>query len=261
MEQKYLVFGATAGGLIKFNVAISRTCTAPLDRIKIHLQTHCFSLMGIKNIIQVLYKEGGIRSFWRGNLINCCKIVPETGIKFFVFENMKVALNAEKEVLRVGFCAGFSGFVAQLMVYPIETIKIRIMATNSSFIQVIGMLKNINLLFRGLTPSLIGIVPYAGLELSIYNRLRHHNLLLVGSLASGTAATVVYPLSLIRTRLQAQGTKSHPQVYSGFWDVAQQTLKKEGVLGFYRGLLPTLFKVVPSAAITYFCYETAKNNF
>jgi hypothetical protein len=68
------------------------------------------------------------------------------------------------------------------------------------------------------------------------------------------------PLSLIRTRLQAAGTPAHPQMYLGFWDAAQKTYRSEGVVGFYRGLVPTLAKVVPAVSISYVVYEHSKRH-
>src|SRR5689334_12806421 len=44
-------------------------------------------------------------------------------------------------------------------------------------------------------------------------------------------------------RLQAQGTPGHPERYTSAFDAVRKTYKKEGVLGFYKGLGPTLFKV------------------
>lgn len=53
-----------AGGLAG---AISRTCTAPLDRVRIFLQVHgAESKIGISGAIKNMIKEGGIRSLWRG---------------------------------------------------------------------------------------------------------------------------------------------------------------------------------------------------
>lgn len=72
------------------------------------------------------------------------------------------------------------------------------------------------------------------------------HLLAFGSLSGGIGATSVYPLNLVRTRLQASGSSGHPQRYTGIWDVVHQTAQKEGWRGFYRGLLPTLAKVLQS---------------
>lgn len=65
-----------------------------------------------------------------------------------------------------------------------------------------------------------------------------------GSVSGGVGATSVYPLNLVRTRLQASGTSGHPQRYTGIWDVTRRTYQQEGWKGYYRGLLPTLAKVL-----------------
>lgn len=46
--------------------------------------------------------------------------------------------------------------------------------------------------------------------------------------------------------------------YTGMGDVFKRTFKSEGVRGFYKGLLPNMLKVVPSASITYLVYEDMK---
>lgn len=69
-----------------------------------------------------------------------------------------------------------------------------------------------------------------------------------GSIAGSVGATSVYPLNLVRTRLQASGSSGHPQKYTGVMDVMRQTFQKEGWRGFYRGLVPTLAKVRLSEA-------------
>lgn len=68
-------------------------------------------------------------------------------------------------------------------------------------------------------------------------------LLAFGSVSGSVGATSVYPLNLVRTRLQASGSSGHPQRYTGVWDVASKTWAQDGWRGFYRGLFPTLAKV------------------
>ena len=75
-------------------------------------------------------------------------------------------------------------------------------------------------------------------------------LLIFGSISGGVGATSVYPMNLVRTRLQASGSPGHPHRYTGILDVARKTYQAEGWRGFYRGLLPTLAKVFPLATTT-----------
>ena len=53
-------------------------------------------------------------------------------------------------------------------------------------------------------------------------------------------------------------TVLHPPTYSGIIDVAQKTVKNEGVKGLFKGITPNLLKVVPAVSITYVVYENAK---
>lgn len=66
-----------------------------------------------------------------------------------------------------------------------------------------------------------------------------------------TSSSITLAINLLRTRLQASGSPGHPQVYTGFRDVLSQTLKREGWFGLYKGLIPTLAKVVPAVSISY----------
>ena len=43
--------------------------------------------------------------------------------------------------------------------------------------------------------------------------------------------------------------------YKSFFDATYQTFKNEGLIGFYRGLGPTLAKVVPAVSISYVVYD------
>ena len=64
-----------------------------------------------------------------------------------------------------------------------------------------------------------------------------------GSISGSVGATMVYPLNLVRTRLQASGSSGHPERYTGIADVVWKTYGRDGWRGFYRGLVPTLAKV------------------
>ena len=83
---------------------VSRTATAPFDRLKIFLITRPpdlggtaltnltpkASLNGVKAIVSAvvrIYAEGGVRGFWIGNGLSVTKIFPESAIKFLMYES------------------------------------------------------------------------------------------------------------------------------------------------------------------------------
>ena len=79
---------------------------------------------------------------------------------------------------------------------------------------------------------------------------------MLGAIAGGIGAAFVYPIDLVKTRIQNQREGaaaikniSNDIVYTGFFDCARKTLQREGVKGFYRGLLPQLVGVAPEKAI------------
>ena len=80
----------------------------------------------------------------------------------------------------------------------------------------------------------------------------------IGAFAGSLGATLVYPLNLLRTRLQSQGTAIHPPTYTGIWDVTFKTVHGEGYRGLYKGLTPNLLKVVPAVSISYVVYDNSK---
>jgi solute carrier family 25 (mitochondrial phosphate transporter), member 23/24/25/41 len=76
---------------------VSRTCTAPFDRLKIFLITRSevaggssqVSRLGTKAVasaISKIYVENGVLGFWIGNGLSVAKILPESAIKFMSYE-------------------------------------------------------------------------------------------------------------------------------------------------------------------------------
>lgn len=145
---KLLTSGLVAG-------IISRTTTAPMDRLKVMLQAHPKN-SSVMQTFRFIMREGGALAFWRGNGVNCIKIGPEvsvvaarkppaprtrrtdatsahplsqTGIRFWAYENVKRAICKDPEDVTVPerFLAGAAaGSTAQLCIYPLEIAKTRL---------------------------------------------------------------------------------------------------------------------------------------
>lgn len=73
----------------------------------------------------------------------------------------------------------------------------------------------------------------------------------LGSVAGATGATVVYPIDLVKTRMQNQRAGSYigELMYRNSFDCFKKVIRHEGFRGLYRGLLPQLVGVCPEKAI------------
>jgi len=125
-------------------------------------------------------------------------------------------------------------------------------------------------LFRGLTPSLIGVIPYCAINYYAYDTLKKlyrktfktkdvNSLatLFVGAAAAAISSTATFPLEIVRKHMQV-GAVGGRQVYKNMLHVLLSILEEEGVAGLYKGLGPSCMKLLPAAGITFMCYEVCK---
>ncbi|XP_015838092.1 calcium-binding mitochondrial carrier protein SCaMC-2 isoform X2 [Tribolium castaneum] len=273
MWWRHLAAGGIAG-------AVSRTCTAPLDRLKVFLQVQP-TKQRIGDCFNYMLKEGGVTGLWRGNGINVVKIAPESAIKFAAYEQIKRLIKGDSKTglsIYERFCAGaLAGGISQTAIYPLEVMKTRLALRKTGQYKSIMdaafkiyHLEGIGSFYRGYIPNILGIIPYAGIDLAVYETLKkkylktHSNLeqpsfwmlLACGSVSSTLGQMCSYPLALVRTRLQAQ--VAHPSMDPSaitMTGVFKTILEKEGVLGLYRGITPNFIKVMPAVSISYVVYE------
>jgi len=277
---RHLAAGGMAG-------AVSRTATAPMDRAKVFLQVgkgdgrHFTS---IREVIAYMYKEGGPASFWRGNGMNVLKIAPESALKFAAFEQAKRFIkkhggNPDRE-LKIGerFLAGScAGVFSQTSIYPMEVVKTRLALQKSgqfrgiidAFYQIYAR-EGLRAFYRGYAANVCGIIPYAGIDLAVYETLKRRFspedaaaskwvVTACGAVAPSCGMVTCYPLSLIRTRLQAQEPHTlGPQTPTTARAMFRQILATEGVRGLYRGIMPNFYKVIPAVSISYLVYESMR---
>lgn len=277
MLWRHLVAGGVAG-------AVSRTCTAPLDRLKVLMQVHASrsNMVGFAGGFARMIHEGGLRSLWRGNGINVLKIAPETAIKFMAYEQIKRLIGSNQETLGIleRLVAGsLAGAIAQSSIYPMEVLKTRLaLGRTGQYAGIMDSAKNIFkkegliAFYKGYVPNMLGIIPYAGIDLAVYETLKNwwlqrfakdsvnpgvFVLLACGTMSSTCGQLASYPLALVRTRMQAQATQEgSPQMtMTGLF---RHIVRTEGAIGLYRGLAPNFMKVIPAVSISYVVYENLK---
>lgn len=277
---------------------LGKTITAPFDRMKIFYQVYSNEWllnkskgkMTLKTCYNLLKNEGGYLGFFRGNFINCFKSVPEHFIKLNCNKcirsflktseksNSKQTLSTKAEIL----AAGSSGFLAQTIIYPMDTLKVRmaLAKTNefSSPFSAIRQIYNTKTLmpyqimnfYRGFFSS-FGIIFYVAIELTVYNLIketRYEKLLFspgtttfIASFAGPALGTVsTYPMQLIRTKYQSD--KRPKMGYLKFitetWKV-NYTLRTK-IMAFYSGLLPNLAKSVISGGTILLWWDYIERN-
>ncbi|KAL8664915.1 MAG: hypothetical protein Q9202_002624 [Teloschistes flavicans] len=313
----YFVAGGIAG-------VVSRTATAPLDRLKVYLiaqtsvkdeaikaatsgapvQAAKHASRPLVEASKTLWRMGGIRSLFAGQLkdlgngLNVLKVMPESAIKFGSYEGTKrimarleghddpKALHPWTQFL----AAGLGGMISQFAIYPLDTLKFRMQCETvegglhgnkliSATARKMWKTSGIRSFYRGLPMGLVGMFPYSAIDLTTfeyskrfvmkYNAKKRHcneedaapgNFMTasIGAFSGAFGASVVYPINLLRTRLQSQGTAIHPPTYTGIVDVTVKTVKGEGVRGLFKGITPNLLKVVPAVSITYVVYDNSK---
>nr|GEW20798.1 mitochondrial adenine nucleotide transporter ADNT1-like [Tanacetum cinerariifolium] len=235
----------------------SRTAVAPLERLKILLQVqnpHAIKYSGTIQGLKYIWRTEGFRGMFKGNGTNCARIVPNSAVKFFSYEEASKGIlwlyrqqpgNEDAELtpllrLGAGACAGI---IAMSATYPMDLVRGRItVQTEKSGSQYRGIAHALRTvlreegpraLYKGWLPSVIGVVPYVGLNFAVYESLKDWliksrpfglvedtELSVITKLACGAAAgtvgqTVAYPLDVIRRRMQMVGWKDAGSVVKG----------------------------------------------
>ncbi|XP_010432726.1 PREDICTED: adenine nucleotide transporter BT1, chloroplastic/mitochondrial-like [Camelina sativa] len=269
-----LLSGAVAG-------AVSRTVVAPLETIRTHLMVGSGGNSSSEVFGEIMKHEGWTGLF-RGNLVNVIRVAPARAVELFVFETVNKKLSPEHgeeskipipASLLAGACAGVS---QTLLTYPLELVKTRLTIQRGVYKGILDAFVKIireegpTELYRGLAPSLIGVVPYAATNYFAYDSLRkayrsfskqekigNVETLLIGSLAGALSSTATFPLEVARKHMQV-GAVSGRVVYKNMLHALLTILEREGILGWYKGLGPSCLKLVPAAGISFMCYEACK---
>ena len=191
-----LVLGGVAG-------AIAKTAMAPIERVKLLLQTQDSNkdiisgkvkrYTGVVDCFQRVMAEQGPKAFWRGNLVNCLRYAPQQGsaLAFNDLINNKVfpKYDSKKEFLKSflsKLCAGgLAGAIANTVCYPFDFARTRLASdTGSGKSKFNGIMdcimstvraQGITGLYTGWSVTVAGAFVYRAGQLGVFNQIQDLN--------------------------------------------------------------------------------------
>jgi len=210
-----------AGGV---SAIISRTLTAPLDRLKTLYQLNYKGNAkppSILNGLIEIYRIDGFKGYFRGNLVNCLKASPDTSIKFACFELLKQNYLKKQE----------KKFLNQNLMNEDKEIKYEFQIDNKKKENKEKLIKP----NRKITPFILFIL---------------------GSISGLFSAIFIYPLHVLRIRLAASPTGT----YEGIIDAVKKITEQEGrIRPFFSGLIPSSYLIVLNSGLNLMTYDMLRN--
>jgi len=188
-----------AGGV---SGAVAKTCTAPIERVKLLIQTQDANpkiisgeiprYTGIANCFTRVAAEQGIGAFWRGNLTNIIRYFPTQAFNFAFKDSIKALFpKADKNTEFVKFflinmaSGGLAGAGSLMIVYPLDYARTRLASDvggkERQFAGLIDCLKKTvaaggpGALYNGIGVSIVGIIPYRGVYFGLFDTLSGYN--------------------------------------------------------------------------------------
>ncbi|SCU97673.1 LAMI_0F10924g1_1 [Lachancea mirantina] len=323
---EYILKSGLAGGMAG---SVAKTLVAPLDRIKILFQTsnphylkYSGSMMGLVRAGSHIRLNDGIRGFYQGHSATLLRIFPYAAIKFIAYEQVRHVLipSAQYETSWRRLASGsIAGLCSVFVAYPLDLIRVRLAyVTDHRRIKMWPIVKQIfnerasdsltskpfipswfahwSNFYRGFTPTILGMIPYAGVSFLAHDilgdvfrspliapysvlpvsetkrteqtrkrggpPLKSWAELAAGGLAGMASQTAAYPFEIIRRRLQVSVVS--PSSMHNFQSIPQMfriIYQERGWRGFFVGLSIGYIKVTPMVACSFFVYERMKWHF
>ncbi|KAL4877650.1 mitochondrial carrier domain-containing protein [Aspergillus karnatakaensis] len=249
----------------------------------------------LRVIREIFRNEGGPVAFYRGLTPNILGNSSSWALYFLLYGDIKNAIgnwrfregtdDGQRRGLLTSsdyfIASGSAGIITSILTNPIWVIKTRMLATGSkspgaytSFTAgAMQILRSDGIpgFYRGLAPSLFG-VSHGALQFMAYEKLKMYraephigstnkrklsnmDFFVISSISKVFAGSITYPYQVLRSRLQ---TYDAHLAYRGLRDAMVQIWTKEGLAGFYKGLGPNLFRVLPSTWVTFLVYENTR---
>lgn len=176
---------------------------------------------------------------------------------------------------------GIAGSFSATITCPMEVVKTHLQASKGgseialtakgplAVARNIARVEGVKGFFRGLLPTLVGILParatyfwaYATSKGGLSARFGESPIVHILSAAAAgiTSNTLTNPIWLMKSRvqLQAGASSNNPMVYRGYRDAMIRIFREEGIGGFFKGLTASYWGVT-EGALHFVVYERIK---
>ena len=268
------------------SAAISKTCVAPIERVKLLLQNQDASTQikadqrykGIGDCFVRVVKEQGFISMWRGNMANVIRYFPTQALNFAFKDTIKTYVNPfhkTREPIKffIGNIAsgGAAGAASLCFVYPLDFARTRLAVDvgkagpdrqfNGLGDCIAKIFKSDGFLglYRGFGISVMGIIAYRGAYFGLYDtgnailfgEGKADYFLLMWAFAQTTttlAGIASYPLDTVRRRLMMQSGRKDI-LYTGTVDCFKKIYANEGGKAFFKGAASNVIRGTGGALV------------
>ncbi|KND01987.1 thiamine transporter TPC1 [Spizellomyces punctatus DAOM BR117] len=238
---------------------------------------------GLAQSFTRIIREEGLRGLWKGNLSAEYLYLGYGAAQFYAYPEYERLLNRTTQYLNfklpteiVASLAGaLAGCTATVATYPFDLLRTRFAVQGqhgpySGLVDAIRQIagkEGLPGFYRGVWPSMLQMMPQTGIVFASFSFFKKHldglkaggmKDFISGGLAGMVGKAAVMPFDVVRKRLQVQGPERNsyvvgdvPRYPKGFLRCCRQIARYEGILALYKGLLPSLLKSGPSAAVTF----------
>lgn len=271
-----------AGGVAS---SVSKTAVAPLERIKLILQTQEAAAhiaagsryAGIWDTVARLPREQGLLAMWRGNWANVLRNFPTQALNLAFNDRFQALFLARMEapsfwgVYAANVAAGGAAGAASLaLLYPLDFCRTRLaldMGTSRQTRQFRGLVdcmrqvcrsEGVRGLYAGFGPSIVLAVVYRAAHFGSYHTAKQRLLrpdstvwerYLVAQVVTTAAGLLAYPLDTVRRRLILGSFGHERRLYSSAWDCFRKSCNEGGFRGLYNGATANILRGASGAVV------------
>ncbi|EAN99440.1 putative mitochondrial carrier protein [Trypanosoma cruzi] len=277
--------------LLWLSKTIGRTLIAPLDRVKFILQcqgelrrlgTLDGSFSGAWHCMRHLAAVEGLRSFWRGNLIQVVSLLPITIAQIFIaLPTQTFVFNAFAHHSALTYTFSFyaahicGALAASMVSYPLDFARFRLAVDikpfrgasyeyrhSLAFFSHPVLSESPHLLYKGLGLYVFGSLLYQTVHSGILNIVEPFVLpetsdsgygaiaaqIGTGLTASALSTLCLHPIDTVRRRMMIAATEDDLR-YSSSMHCVRHIMRTEGPVGLYRGAFFSLVRMVATTTL------------